>query len=919
MVRPLGDVAAQCFHTYSTQSGHSAVEVTDLLERGLLLLAPHPPQAIPDEPTWDENPLDDDNWLFQFHSLVWLDSLRIEGLRRGTSALLRRYEETLKDYLVANPRRGGSRRRYSWYDMGVGLRGVVLVCARLTLGDRSWLIDGLESHAAFLADPAEYAGKGNHALHQDMGLIAVASSLGRRDLIDLARNRIAELLPIAIDEEGVCLEGSIGYHLRNLLWYEEAISRLHAAGAEVPEDLELRMAGMPEFLRHATLPDGTSEMIGDTNLSRTPRGKMAPLDPEDPPPLTRVFKAGYVFGRSSWDDGAEEGPSFYSLRFGPGRATAVHGHEDSGSITFYAFRERLLWDSGMYAYEGGPMRVYAISRSSHNVIDVPGAEFYITAEAELLHHEIHDSGDLISVRSRSLRGVDWVRTLFYSRTGHYLIVDDRVNQKTSRPVYQQWNLPVEASPVSLQGEARFHVHGGLDLLFAFAGSGYRPELVKGEEDPPLGWRSTSYRQIEPSPLLRTRLEGTSVRFTTMILPMRTAGQPELLGLRRDSTSAYASLRVGHGLETVSFSAFGLQHHVKEAGRSDLASATSQPRSPTNLAEACVRARSEGDEAAYARLAQEISSVGEAPTAGGRPLKFRATLQGRANVYSAVWIDPEKDSPVFFEKCLRSHDRELRFWRLVAGLSRELEGRNFRVLPPVFSHDTNELCRLVFPYVEHANAGISGAPLDEAVCGLAEFSALATKYFDCEDLAEFGVDPVRSRPKFDYSLADYAEIYPGLNEEERMECVRRGQFLAQYWQVVDHAVSELQHGLCHNDPGPNNILRPSDDNRVLIVDFGNVSRGPLGQDLFIILRHLWRRGDLHEDPVSRVAATYADEFSRHRGVPELSVESVQLAALSAYCIRHTKLLKEHDPHRVHIHAQEMALRLVVDCGGPSFSL
>ena len=559
MVRPLGDVTAQCFHTYSTQSGPGTDEVTDQFERGLLLLAPHPPQPISDAPTWDENPLDDDNWLFQFHSLVWLDSLRIAGLRRGSAALLRRYEATLEDYLAANPRRGGHRRRYSWYDMGVGLRGVVLVCARLTLGDRPWLLDGLQTHADFLADPAEYAGKGNHALHQDMGLIAVASSIGRRDLINLARDRIAALLPAAIDEEGVCLEGSIGYHLRNLRWYEEAISRLHAAGADVPEDLERRMSGMPEFLRHATLPDGTSEMIGDTNLSRTPRREMSPLVPGDHPPLTRVFRAGYVFGRSSWEDTTNGGPSFYSLRFGPGRATAVHGHEDSGSITFYAFRERLLWDSGMYAYEGGPMRVYAISRSSHNVIDVPGAEFYITAETEMLHSEIREEGDLMTVRSRSLKGVDWVRTLFYSRMGHYLIVDDRVNQKASRPVYQQWNLPMEASPGPVKGEARFRVRDGLDLLFAHAGAGYRHDVVKGQEDPPLGWRSTAYRQVEPSPMLRTRLDGSSVRFTTIILPSPSGPgeQLEVLDLRRDSDMAYARVRSTHGCETVSFSAYNL--------------------------------------------------------------------------------------------------------------------------------------------------------------------------------------------------------------------------------------------------------------------------------------------------------------------------------------------------------------------------
>ena len=118
---------------------------------------------------------------------------------------------------------------------------------------------------------------------------------------------------------------------------------------------------MPEFLAHATLPDRTYWMIGDTarHLAFAIKGttaEFAATAGASGPRPSRVFaayRAGFAFGRSGWGDRrAYRDEAAYSVRYGPGRR--FHGHADHASVTLYAYGKRLVDDSGMFTFNTDP-------------------------------------------------------------------------------------------------------------------------------------------------------------------------------------------------------------------------------------------------------------------------------------------------------------------------------------------------------------------------------------------------------------------------------------------------------------------------------------------------------------------------------------------------------------------------------------
>ena len=239
-----------------------ALARADELMAGTLLLSRHRATRLPRNPTWAEDPFDDRNWEFQYHSLrfVWdlFEAWRItrDEDYRGRGLFL------LRDWLRDNPP-GGGRSGFSWNDHSTAIRTWVLACAAVVAPKAAWVRDGLRIHGAVLADPDFYVDHGNHALNQSRGLLAAGCILGRRDWQRLAARRIASLLAESVDAQGVTNEQSIYYQLYNLEAYRAAADRLRACGMAVPRAFR-RLDRMTDLLTYATLPDGTYVTLGDT-------------------------------------------------------------------------------------------------------------------------------------------------------------------------------------------------------------------------------------------------------------------------------------------------------------------------------------------------------------------------------------------------------------------------------------------------------------------------------------------------------------------------------------------------------------------------------------------------------------------------------------------------------------------------------
>lgn len=514
----------QLFHTYSTVSTRDLGDKEFLEEvlAGSLQLSPHRSVNLGHPIEWDADPLNDDNWRFQFHCLVWVDRLRSVSISEGSDRGLHLYEELLRSWIVDNPV-DSPMDDYAWFDMAVGMRAVVLLMAAKHFDNPSWLVESIKTHGNHLADPENYEGRGNHSLHQDMGLIAVAQYLERSDWTELATSRILKMLDDAIDEYGVSREGSIDYQFRNYRWYEEAFERMKAARVEPPREKTKLLLKMTEFMAHATSPSGFYAMLGDTVYHKAPRIKGTPADwTRDvklaPKEKTKIYDSGYVFARASWDQLEKHSNSYLTQRFGPGRSTAVHGHEDAGSITLDAYGERLLCDSGLYAYEAGDERLYFRGRESHNVIDVSGRKYYPSANSPLVHREVTPEFTQTTVKVQGLQGVIWYRTMAYFPNHDFILVDDRITNTLPGEIKQQWNLPRDSVLRFSEEECYESAQTPSGAVVRLRSLNSRPltEVTKGNSNPLSGWVSDEYRQKVPTPKISYIQEGDSVRFTNLI-------------------------------------------------------------------------------------------------------------------------------------------------------------------------------------------------------------------------------------------------------------------------------------------------------------------------------------------------------------------------------------------------------------------
>ena len=500
-----------------------AIARADELMAGTLLLSRHRPARLPRNPTWGENPFQDQNWKFQYHSLrfVWdlFEAWRITRDKdyRDRGLFL------LRDWLRDNPP-GAGRSDFSWNDHSTAIRTWVLACAAVVAPKTAWIRDALRTHGAVLADPAFYVDHGNHALNQSRGLLAAGCILGRRDWQRLAARRIATLLAESVDAEGVTNEQSIYYQLYNMEAYRAAADRLRACGMAVPRAFR-RLDKMTDLLTHATLPDGTYATLGDTahgeaeSVPGTTAAYAASGGREGPPPTERfaVFDAGFAFGRTGWGIARRfEDEIVWSARFGPGRA--YHGHLDHGAVTLYGYGRRLVDDPGLFSANVNQWRRFAISRSAHNVITVDGIDYSASSKATLARSTTATTHDDLTIVDPGYPGVVLRRRVVFSHGLGWLLVDDRARSASSRVYRQLWHLMPGSDPRRQGWSVRTRQEEGNLVIFQLeTPTGIR--LIEGRRSPLQGWYSTSLNKRKRAPTVEAEMRGRNARYVTLLVPL----------------------------------------------------------------------------------------------------------------------------------------------------------------------------------------------------------------------------------------------------------------------------------------------------------------------------------------------------------------------------------------------------------------
>ena len=505
-------------------------EVARLLAHRLKM-APHTEWALPDDPTWREDPFEDRNWCFQYHSLRWLEPLRRAAVKRDAAAL-EMWLHYMQDWTAKNPR-GNPASEWAWVDMADGLRAQQLCLAAPLVWRRAnehlpWIEAAIRDHAEHLADP-DHMGNANHALHQQESLFMCGRVLKEEKYWQLASERMGALLREQYDEQGMNAEGAPAYHHNNFIWWEKALRRFDVEQLPRPEGAE-RHLHAPEQIAHATRPDGTLVSIGDTDVLRphkidSPFTDYVTTDGAEgtaPVETVAVYDAGYVFARSGWGDAQRpySAQTYYTLRFGPARR--VHGHPDGTSLTFSAEGVNWVVDPGKYQYGNSTPRHHFVSRAGHSVLTIEGRKAFRDAFTDLSRQHIGERHHDFLLEDLSIDRVDLTRRVIYSTRGEYLVVIDEATSKRKITGVQRWQLgaDVEATigdhRVELAADQR-------EATLWFDPAPIDLSAVRAQDDPFDGYVSVGWKKLAPATAVLGRRTGTALRFVTVLAAGDTSG------------------------------------------------------------------------------------------------------------------------------------------------------------------------------------------------------------------------------------------------------------------------------------------------------------------------------------------------------------------------------------------------------------
>jgi hypothetical protein len=509
---------------------------------------------------WTLDPYHHPSWLLWFHTLRWTGSLIESYQATGNTAHLDRAVKIIKDWVADNPNPAlwtANMKEARAHRTGV------LLCLLDVIGPQQWLVDTLNVHAGYLEQ--NYSGAWNHGLDENLALFGVGCDLQRQDYIDFAMRRVAAMAPEVVDAQGVANEQSIAYQESNYLRYLVMRERLAGCGYAMPAVLDQRVNRMPEFLAHATQPDGKYVQIGDTydlkgvRVNGTPMEYTATLGTSGTPPKDRVriYQAGYVFGRTRWSPMSNS--AYYTLRFGPG--ARLHGHNDHMQLTWYAQGRRLLVDSGHVGYypDTDPYRAYVRSPEAHNVLTVSGVTLQRTAATALQKARLTSRFDYFRTHDKAYGGRDRYRDVLILRNPDVAVVLDRVTSKDSRVFTQNWHLAQDfrvkvansrtAVATSADGRSRFYL-----VQVPFPGQVIpirSTKAVTGQVKPKVqGVLGTHPATKVPAPVVTMSRSGKGTRMLTVLVPTKANSSSVRTALAREGAGWRLTLTVGATVKVV---------------------------------------------------------------------------------------------------------------------------------------------------------------------------------------------------------------------------------------------------------------------------------------------------------------------------------------------------------------------------------
>ena len=194
---------------------------------------------------------------------------------------------------------------------------------------------------------------------------------------------------------------------------------------------------------------------------------------------------------------------------------AAHGHADALAITLSVAGEQCLVDPGTYSYwKEQKWRDYFRGTSAHNTVRVDGLDqsvsggrfMWVKKAAASIERMPHSPGqfDFCGSHDGYLRLLDPARhrrSVRFDAATATFVVSDEVAARGPHRLEQFWHF-APGLEVSLAGHC-LHVRGRrFALHLQVSGVNLMLELVRGCENPPLGWYSRSYESKQACDVFR---------------------------------------------------------------------------------------------------------------------------------------------------------------------------------------------------------------------------------------------------------------------------------------------------------------------------------------------------------------------------------------------------------------------------------
>lgn len=229
----------------------------------------------------------------------------------------------------------------------------------------------------------------------------------------------------------------------------------------------------------------------------------------------------YLFGTKGYVQGMVDcGPHGYL-------GIAAHGHADALALTLNVAGAPCLVDPGTYAYWcAAHWRDYFRGTSAHNTVRVDGVDqsvgggrFLWLRKAVTRVDRMPDAPHVFHLSAshdgyQRLRDpVRHARTVVFDEASHKLVVTDCLHAKLSHRMETFWHF---APWLDVQLAGQGVVVRTADYVLTLQASSGALALVRGADEPPLGWYAQTYNAKAPCTVLRIVNESRDLRLECRI-------------------------------------------------------------------------------------------------------------------------------------------------------------------------------------------------------------------------------------------------------------------------------------------------------------------------------------------------------------------------------------------------------------------